>query len=198
MLQVSHLNAIDLLIITIYFIFVLGIGFYVKNQTNTTKDFFLAGRENDSWIAGLAFLSANMGALELLGMTGQSYEYGILTAHFYLIGAIPAMLFLAIYMMPFYYASRIHSIPEYLRLRFNSATRTLNAYIFAMMTLLMSGINMYAMALVLNIFVGWDFHTSVWVSSFILAVYITLGGLKSAIFSEVLQFFIIWFVFWVL
>lgn len=193
MTALTHLNLVDLLIIAIYFIFILGIGAYVKMRTNTSADFFLAGRKNNSWIAGLAFLSANMGALELLGMAGQSYQYGILTAHFYLVGAIPAMLFLAIYMMPFYYSSRIHSIPGYLNLRFNGATRTLNAYAFAIMTLLMSGINMYAMALVLEVFVGWNFHSSVWVASATVASYIVLGGLASAIFSEVMQFFIIWF-----
>ena len=189
----THLNFLDLIIIALYFIFILGMGAYVKTKTINSTDFFLAGRRNRSWVAGLAFLSANMGALELLGMSGLSYQYGVLTAHFYLIGAIPAMLFLAIFMMPFYYSTRIHSIPEYLHLRFNGATRTLNAYAFAIMTLLMSGINMYAMALVLNVFVGWNFHTSVWVSSATVACYIALGGLASAIFSEVMQFFIIWF-----
>jgi len=188
----THLNFLDLIIIALYFIFVLGMGAYVKTKTLNSADFFLAGRRNRSWVAGLAFLSANMGALELLGMSGLSYQYGVLTAHFYLIGAIPAMLFLAIFMMPFYYSTRVHSIPEYLHLRFNGATRTLNAYAFAIMTLLMSGINMYAMALVLNVFVGWNFHTSVWVSSATVACYIALGGLASAIFSEVMQFFIIW------
>ncbi|OGO94464.1 MAG: Na+/galactose cotransporter [Coxiella sp. RIFCSPHIGHO2_12_FULL_42_15] len=193
MTALTHLNFIDFVIIALYFIFILGIGFYVKEKTKNSADFFLAGRKNTSWIAGLAFLSANMGALELLGMSGQSYAYGVLTAHFYLIGAVPAMLFLAIYMMPFYYATRIHSIPQYLNLRFNGATRTLNAYAFAIVTLLMSGINMYAMALVLNVFVGWNFNSSVWVASATVACYIALGGLASAIFSEVMQFFIIWF-----
>jgi SSS family solute:Na+ symporter len=192
-MAIAHLKLIDWLIIIIYFAFVLGIGFYLKRQTKTTKDFFLAGRRNSAWLAGLAFLSANMGALELLGMSGQAYKYGILTAHFYLIGAVPAMLFLGIFMMPFYYSSRIHSVPGYLDLRFNNQTRTLNAIGFAIMTLLVSGINLYAMALVLNAFVGWNMNICMWVSSATIAVYIVLGGLGSAIYSEVLQFFLIWF-----
>lgn len=190
---ISHLHTVDWLIIAIYFAFVLGIGAYVRRQTRTGNDFFMAGRRNSAWVAGLAFLSANMGALELLGMAGQSYEYGMLTAHFYFIGAIPAMLFLGIFMMPFYYSSRIHSIPRYLELRFDGRTRTLNAVAFALMTVLMSGINLYAMALVLHIFVGWDFNISIWISSITIGIYITLGGLISAIFSEVMQFFLIWF-----
>jgi len=193
MQAITHLNFVDWSIVAIYFMFVLGIGAFVKEGTKNTEDFFLAGRRNSSWIAGLAFLSANMGALELLGMAGQSYQYGILTAHFYLIGAIPAMLFLAIFMMPFYYSKKILSVPGYLKLRYNEATRTLNAFAFAIMTLLMSGINMYAMALVLHVFVGWNFNVSIAVSSATVACYVALGGLTSAIFSEVLQFFLIWF-----
>lgn len=192
-MAIAHLGFIDWLIIIIYFAFVLGIGFFLKKQTKTSKDFFLAGRKNSAWIAGLAFLSANLGALELLGMSGQAYKYGVLTAHFYLIGAIPAMLFLGIFMMPFYYSSRIHSVPGYLDLRFNHQTRTLNAIGFAVMTLLVSGINLYAMALVLNLFVGWNMNICIWVSSLTIGIYIVLGGLTSAIYSEVLQFFLIWF-----
>lgn len=192
-MAIAHLGIIDWLIIIIYFAFVLGIGFHLKKQIKSSKDFFLAGRKNSSWLAGLAFLSANMGALELLGMSGQSYKYGVLTAHFYFIGAIPAMLFLGIFMMPFYYSSRIHSVPGYLELRFNEKTRTLNAIGFAVMTLLVSGINLYAMALVLNAFVGWNMHICMWISSLTIGCYIVLGGLGSAIYSEVLQFFLIWF-----
>lgn len=191
-MTITHLGFIDWLIILIYFAFVVSIGFYVKNQSRTGQEFFLAGRHNTAWVAGIAFLSANMGALELLGMAGQSYQYGMLTAHFYFIGAIPAMLFLGLYMMPFYYSSRIHSIPSYLNFRFNGATRTLNAIAFAMMTLLVAGINLYAMALVLHIFIGWDMNISIWISSITIALYVGLGGLTSAIFSEVLQFFLIW------
>jgi SSS family solute:Na+ symporter len=188
----SYLNFIDWFIILIYFAFVLGIGLYARKRSKTGEGFFLAGRSNSSWVAGLAFLSANLGALELLGMAGQSYQYGILTAHFYLIGAIPAMLFLGVYMMPFYYHSGIYSVPSYLKSRFNESTRTLNAIAFAAMTLLVSGINLYAMALVLHIFLGWDISHCMWASSITVAIYVTLGGLTSAIFSEVLQFFLIW------
>jgi SSS family solute:Na+ symporter len=188
----SSLNFVDWFIIAVYFAFVMGIGLYVTKRSKTAEDFFMAGRNNSSWVAGLAFLSANLGALELLGMAGQSYQYGILTAHFYLIGAIPAMLFLGIYMMPFYYHSGIYSVPSYLRARFNEATRTLNAIAFAIMTLLVSGINLYAMALVLHIFLGWNISYCMWASSLTVALYVTLGGLISAIFSEVLQFFLIW------
>jgi len=192
-MPMTHLKPLDWVVVILYFIFVIGIGIYLKRQTKTGKDFFLAGRRNSSWLAGLAFLSANMGALELLGMSGQAYKYGVLTAHFYLIGAIPAMLFLGIFMMPFYYSSRIHSIPGYLRLRFNEHTRVLNAVAFAIMTVLVSGINLYAMALVLHAFVGWNMNVCIWISSFTIGVYIVLGGLASAIYSEVLQFFLIWF-----
>jgi SSS family solute:Na+ symporter len=189
----SHLNSVDWVIIGLYFIFVIGIGAYAQKNMKNSDDFFIAGRKNGSWIAGIAFLSANMGALELLGMSGTAYSSGLMTAHFYLIGAIPAMLFLAIFMMPFYYHSKIYSVPGYLGKRFNQQTRALNAVAFAIMTLLMAGINMYSMALVLNVFVGWSFNVSIWVSSATVAVYIVLGGLESAIFSEVMQFFLIWF-----
>lgn len=192
-MSIAHLSFVDWLVIVIYFYFVLGIGFHLKKQTKTGHDFFMAGRKNSSWLVGLAFLSANMGALELLGMSGQGYKYGVLTAHFYFIGAVPAMLFLAIFMMPFYYSSRIHSVPGYLRLRFNEQTRTLNAIAFAVMTLLVSGINLYAMAMVLNAFLGWDMNYCMWASSVTICAYIVLGGLTSAIYSEVLQFFLIWF-----
>lgn len=188
----SHLNFVDWFIILVYFAFVIGIGLYVRKKSQTGEEFFLAGRSNSSWVAGLAFLSANLGALELLGMAGQTYQYGIITAHFYLIGAAPAMLFLGIYMMPFYYHSGIYSVPSYLKQRFNESTRTLNALAFAAMTLLVSGINLYAMALVLHIFLGWDIKVCMWASSITVAIYVTLGGLTSAIFSEVLQFFLIW------
>lgn len=191
-MTLSQLAPIDWIIVLIYFIAVIGIGIFVKHLTKTGTDFFLAGRRNSSWVAGIAFLSANAGALELLGMSGQSYKYGLLTAHFYFVGAIPAMLFLGIFMIPFYYASRIHSIPAYLNWRFNGATRTLNAFAFAIMTLLMSGINLYAMSLVLNIFVGWNITTAMFASSIAIAIYVGIGGLTSAIFTELLQFFLIW------
>jgi SSS family solute:Na+ symporter len=187
-----HLNWVDSAIIAIYFIAVLGIGFYLKGQTQTGDDFFLAGREMTAWIAGLGFLSANLGALELMGWSAASYQYGILATHWYWIGAIPAMLFLAIVMMPFYYISKTHSVPGYLRLRFGEPSRALSAVTFAFMTVLMSGINMYSMALVMKVVLGWDIHFSIWVSSITVAIYVALGGLRSAIFNEVLQFMLIW------
>jgi SSS family solute:Na+ symporter len=187
------LSPVDWLIVILYFAFIIGLGFYLKRFTRTQEDFFLAGRKNSAWVAGLAFLSANLGALELLGMAGNTFKYGMYVAHFYWIGAIPAMVFLGLYMMPFYYSSRIHSVPGYLRLRFDEKTRILNAVAFGVMTLLVSGINLYAMALVLHTFVGWDWGASMWLSATAVAAYITLSGLLSAIFTEIIQFFLIWF-----
>lgn len=188
-----HLTFVDWLIIAIYFAFVLGIGFYLRRYTRNQEDFFMAGRRNSSWVAGLAFLSANLGALELLGMTGNTFKYGMYVAHFYWIGAIPAMLFLGIYMMPFYFSSRIHSVPGYLKLRFDEKTRVLNGIAFAIMTLLVSGINLYAMALVLHTFLGWNWDLSMWMSAITVMAYVGLSGLMSAIFTEIIQFFLIWF-----
>jgi SSS family solute:Na+ symporter len=187
------LSFVDWLIIAIYFAFVLGIGFYLKKFTKNEEDFFLAGRKNSAWVAGLAFLSANLGALELLGMTGNTFKYGMYVAHFYWIGAIPAMLFLGIFMMPFYYSSKIKSIPGYLKLRFDEKTRVLNGIAFGIMTLLVSGINLYAMALVLHTFLGWNWDLSMWMSAVTVAIYVTMSGLLSAIFTEIIQFFLIWF-----
>ncbi len=188
-----NLGVIDWLVIATYFAFVIGLGFYLKRFTKSEEDFFLAGRKNSSWVAGLAFLSAKLGALELLGMTGNTFKYGMYVAHFYWIGAIPAMLFLGVYMMPFYYSSRIKSVPGYLKLRFDERTRVLNGIAFAVMTLLVSGINLYAMALVLHTFLGWHWDASMWASAATVAVYVTMSGLMSAIFTEIIQFFLIWF-----
>jgi SSS family solute:Na+ symporter len=182
----------DISLIAIYFVAVLAIGFYLKGQTETGEDFFLAGREMTAWIAGLSFLSANLGSLELMGWAAAAYQYGILGAHWYWIGAIPAMLFLGLVMMPFYYISKTHSVPGYLKLRFGENSRLLSAVSFAFMTVLMSGINMYSMALVMRVVLGWDINFSIWVSSLTVAVYVALGGLRSAIFNEVLQFVLIW------
>src|SRR5450432_3516424 len=190
--RLVHLSTIDLVIVVFYFVLVLAIGFYLKSRSNTAEDFFLAGREMTAWIAGLSFLSANLGALELMGWAAAAYQYGILAAHWYWIGAIPAMLFLGIVMMPFYYISKTHSVPGYLKLRFGEASRALSAISFALMTVFMSGINMYSMALVMKVVLGWDINFSIWVSSLTVAVYVTLGGLRSAIFNEVLQFILIW------
>jgi SSS family solute:Na+ symporter len=190
--RLVRLSPVDLTIVIFYFALVLAIGFYLKGRSNTGEDFFLAGREMTAWIAGLSFLSANLGALELMGWAAASYQYGILAAHWYWIGAIPAMLFLGIVMMPFYYISKTHSVPGYLKLRFGERSRALSAISFGMMTVLMSGINMYSMALVMKVVLGWDIHFSIWVSSLTVAVYVALGGLRSAIFNEVLQFVLIW------
>ncbi len=190
--RLVHLSTVDLVIIIFYFALVLAIGFYLKEQANTGEDFFMAGREMTAWIAGLSFLSANLGSLELMGWAGASYQYGILAAHWYWIGAIPAMLFLALVMMPFYYISKTHSVPGYLKLRFGEASRALSSVSFAFMTVLMSGINMYSMALVLKIVLGWDINFSILISSVTVAIYVALGGLRSAIFNEVLQFILIW------
>src|SRR5712675_1796356 len=190
--RLVHLSTVDLAIIAIYFLAVLCIGFYLKRFAQSGEDFFLAGREMTAWVAGLSFLSANLGSLELMGWAGSSYQYGILAAHWYWIGAIPAMLFLALVMMPFYYISKTHSVPGYLKLRFGEGSRALSSVSFALMTVLMSGINMYSMALVLKIVLGWNINFSIWVSSLTVAIYVSLGGLRSAIFNEVLQFILIW------
>ena len=190
--RLIRLNWVDMVIIVIYFAAVLAIGFYLKSKAETGKDFFLAGREMTAWIAGLSFLSANLGSLELMGWAAAAYQYGILAAHWYWIGAIPAMLFLGIVMMPFYYISKTHSVPGYLKLRFGEPSRALSAVTFAFMTVLMSGINMYSMALVMKVVLGWDINFSIWVSSITVAIYVALGGLRSAIFNEVLQFVLIW------
>ena len=183
----------------VYFVFVLGIGFALKRYMRTSNDFFLAGRSIPAWVCGLAFISANLGAQEVIGMGASGAKYGIITSHFYWIGAIPAMIFVGIFMMPFYYGSKARSVPEYLRLRFDEKTRAVNAFSFAIMTVLSSGISMYAMALLiqtLGLLHGivpdaYTFHVSVFLSAIIVLGYIFLGGLTSAIYNEVLQFFLI-------
>jgi SSS family solute:Na+ symporter len=187
-----HLSGIDIAVIAIYFGMVIYIGFYLKGASNTSEEFFMAGREMTAWIAGLSFVSANLGSLELMGWAGSAYQYGILATHWYWIGAIPAMLFLGIIMMPFYYISKVNSVPGYLALRFGESTRGLSAVCFAFMTVLMSGVNMYAMAVVMKVVLGWNLNFSIWVSSITVAIYVALGGLRSAIFNEVLQFLLIW------
>ena len=190
--QLTHLAPVDLLILVLYFVVVLFIGFYVKGSTNTSEEFFLAGREMTAWIAGLSFVSANLGSLELMGWAGSTYQYGILATHWYWIGAIPAMLFLGIVMMPFYYISKTHSVPGYLQLRFGEGARGLSAASFALMTILMSGVNMYAMAVVMQTVLGWNITFSIWIGAITVAIYVMLGGLRSAIINEVLQFVLIW------
>ena len=190
--SIMSLEGVDLLVIVLYFIAVIGIGLYLKSHTKTGEDFFMAGREMTAWIAGLSFLAANLGSLELMGWAGAAYQYGILATHWYWIGAIPAMLFLGLVMMPFYYVCKTHSVPGYLQLRFGEGSRALSAVSFGFMTVLMSGINMFAMAKVMQVILGWDLHFSIWVSSLTVGAYVVLGGLLSAIFNEVLQFVLIW------
>ncbi len=186
-----QLHGIDYAILTLYFVFVLGIGFALKRTMKGSADFFLSGRSIPAWVTGLAFLSANLGAQEVIGMAASGAKYGIMTSHFYWVGAIPAMVFLAIFMMPFYYGSKARSVPEYLKLRFDEKTRGFNAISFAVMTIFSSGISLHALARLLETLVKWDYWTCIWVCAFIVLVYIFLGGLTSAIYNEVLQFFMI-------
>jgi solute:Na+ symporter, SSS family len=188
----ARLGGLDLAVIAIYFAMVLWIGFYLKGRSNTGEEFFMAGREMTAWIAGLSFVSANLGSLELMGWAGSAYQYGILATHWYWIGAIPAMLFLGLVMMPFYYVSRTHSVPGYLDLRYGGPARTVAALSFATEMILMSGVNMFAMAVVMKVVLGWNITFSILVSSIAVALYVGLGGLRSAIFNEVLQFVLIW------
>lgn len=188
----ARLGALDIAVIVIYFAMVIWIGFYLKGQASTSEEFFMAGREMTAWIAGLSFVSANLGSLELMGWAGSAYQYGILAAHWYWIGAIPAMLFLGMVMMPFYYVCKTHSVPGYLKLRYGQGASVVSAISFAFMTVLMSGVNMFAMAEVMKVVLGWDLNFSIIVSSLAVAAYVALGGLRSAIFNEVLQFMLIW------
>ncbi len=186
-----NLGTVDYAILIVYFLFVLGIGWALKRYQKTSTDFFLSGRAIPAWITGLAFISANLGAQEVIGMGASGAKYGIMTSHFYWVGAIPAMVFVGIFMMPFYYGSKARSVPEYLKLRFDEKTRGFNAISFAVMTVFSSGISMYALAKLLNLLLGWNFDASLLVSAAIVLVYIFLGGLTSAIYNEVLQFFLI-------
>jgi len=194
-MSVAQLTWLDYVIMGIYFVVVLGIGWVLRRKMRTSTDFFLSGRSLPPWVTGLAFLSANLGAQEVIGMGASGAKYGIATSHFYWIGAIPAMVFVGLFMMPFYYGSKARSVPEYLKLRFDEKTRTLNAVAFAAMTVFSSGVSMYAMGKLLNLLLGWDFDTSVLVSAGIVLAYVLLGGLTSAIYNEVLQFFMIVFGF---
>jgi SSS family solute:Na+ symporter len=203
-MNAARLTSVDWLIMILYFVFVLGIGFALKRYMKTSKDFFQAGRALPAWICGLAFISANLGAQEVIGMGASGAKYGLETAHFYGIGAIPAMIFVGIFMMPFYYGSKARSVPEFLRLRFDEKTRALNACSFAVMTVFSSGISMYAMARLIQALHVFDglfnalglppggiFTFAIILSAIIVLCYIFLGGLTSAIYNEVLQFFLI-------
>jgi SSS family solute:Na+ symporter len=189
------LGGIDYAILIIYFLFVLGIGWALKRRMKGSADFFSSARSIPAWVTGLAFLSANLGAQEVMGMAASGAQYGIMTSHFYWIGAIPAMVFLGIFMMPFYYGSKARSVPEYLRMRFDEKTRGFNALSFAFMTVMSSGISLFAMANLLEVLLGWNFDFSIGISALIVLIYIVLGGLTSAIYNEVLQFFMICFGF---
>ena len=190
-----QLHFIDYAIIAIYFVFVLGIGFALRGRMKTSEDFFLSGRSIPGWITGLAFMSANLGALEVMGHAANAAKYGMFVNQFYWIGAMLAMCFVGVFMMPFYYGSKVRSVPEYLRLRYDEKTRTLNALSFAVMTLLVSGIDLYAMAILFQRLLNWPFFASVIVAAVVVAIYIYLGGLTSSIYNEVLQFFLIVFGF---
>src|ERR1700755_3263498 len=186
-----HPSTIDYVIIAIYFAVVLGIGFIARLFIKTDLDFFLSGRALPAWITGLAFIAANLGALEILGQAANGAQYGVAAVHYYWIGAVPAMVFLGIFMMPFYYGAKVRSVPEYLRLRFNEATHAFNAGTFAIATVLISGVNLFALALIINLMLGISIIVAILVAAAMVLVYITLGGLTSAIYNEVLQFFVI-------
>ncbi len=184
-------NGIDFGILITYFVVVLGVGFAAKRYIKTSLDYFLSGRSLPAWITGLAFISANLGATEVLGMAANGAQYGVATVNYYWIGAIPAMVFLGLVLMPFYYGSKVRSVPEYLRLRFNDSSHKFNSVTFAIATILIAGVNLYALALVLQLMLGWPIIVGIVVAAVIVAAYISLGGLSSAIYNEVLQFFVI-------
>ncbi|GAA4317103.1 sodium:solute symporter family protein [Compostibacter hankyongensis] len=186
-----HLQLIDYLIIGLYFVFVISIGFFIKKRVKTSNDFLMSNRSIPLWITSLAFISANLGAQEVIGMAASGAKYGIMTSHFYWVGAIPAMLFLGVFMMPFYYGSKARSVPEYLAKRFDEKTRGFNAITFAVMTIFSSGISLYALALLFQTILGWSFEFSIFLAAGVVLVYTFLGGLTSAVYNEVLQFFLI-------
>src|SRR5882724_11825057 len=190
-MQNIHLGFLDYAILGIYVAFVIGIGFALTRYMKSSSDFLTSGRSIPTWVTGLAFISANLGALELVGMAASGAKYGIATAHFYWVGAIPAMIFLAVFMMPFYYGSKARSVPEYLKMRFDERVRALNSVAFAVMTIFASGISMNALAKLLNSLLGWNYHVALWISSGVVLLYVLKGGLTSAIYTEVLQFFMI-------
>jgi solute:Na+ symporter, SSS family len=186
-----HPSTVDYVILAIYFVVVLGIGFVARLAIKTDLDFFLSGRSLPAWITGLAFIAANLGALEILGQAANGAQYGVAAVHYYWLGAVPAMVFLGLVMMPFYYGAKVRSVPEYLRLRFNKATHAFNAATFALATVLISGVNLFALALIIHLMLGWSIALAILVAAALVLVYITLGGLTSAIYNEVLQFFVI-------
>ena len=190
-MQSVQLGLIDYSILIIDVAFVVVIGFALRRYLKSSSDFLTSGRSIPAWVTGLAFISANLGALELVGMAASGAKYGIATSHFYWVGAIPAMVFLAVFMMPFYYGSKARSVPEYLKMRFDERVRALNSIAFAVMTVFASGISMNALAKLLNQLLGWNYHIALWICSAVVLVYVLKGGLTSAIYTEVLQFFMI-------
>src|ERR1700690_1856957 len=190
-MQPIHLAWVDYTILIAYVAFVLGIGWTLARYMKSSSDFLTSGRSIPTWVTGLAFMAANLGALELVGMAASGAKYGIVTAHFYWVGAIPAMVFLGVFMMPFYYGSKARSVPEYLQMRFDERVRALNAVAFAVMTVFASGISMNALAKLLNQLLGWNYHVALFVCSGVVLIYVLKGGLTSAIYTEVLQFFMI-------
>ncbi len=188
-MKLLSLSTVDYGILGFYFVVVLAIGYAIQRRVGGSKDFFESGRTLPSWICALGFIGANLGAQEVMGMAASGAKYGITTSHFYWIGAIPAMVFVGIFMMPFYYGSKARSVPEYLKLRFDEKTRGFNAITFALMTIFSSGVSMYGLAILLEALIGWNFHLSIVLSGVIVLAYIFMGGLTSAIYNEVLQFF---------
>jgi SSS family solute:Na+ symporter len=189
--RILDLSVADYVILIVYFAFVILVGVLLRRVVRTGDEFLTTGRSVPAWVAGLAFLSANLGAQEMIGMGASGAKYGFMTTHFYWIGAVPAMVFVGVFMLPFYYGSRARSVPEYLKLRFDEKTRALNAISFATMTVFSSGVSMYALAKLLELLLGWNFHLSLFLSAFIVLAYTFLGGLTAAIYNEVIQFFLI-------
>src|SRR5215213_7483088 len=184
-------NALDYFLVAFYFVLVLGIGVLARRSVSSSLDFLLSGRSLPAWVTGLAFISANLGAIELIGMTANGVQYGVPTVHYYWIGAIPAMLFLGLVMMPFYYGSKARSVPEFLRKRFNATTQRVNGITFALAAVLIAGVNLYALGLVLEALLGWSLQWAIPVAALVVLSYTFLGGLSAAIYNEVLQFFVI-------
>ena len=184
-------NWVDYLLIAIYFVFVLGIGILARRSVSSSIDFFLSGRSLPAWVTGLAFISANLGAVEIIGMSANGAAFGIPTVHYFWVGAVPAMLFLGVVMMPFYYGSKVRSVPEFMNRRFGPTAHLVNAISFAVAQLLIAGINLYLLASIVRVLLGWPLWVSLLLAAAIVLSYITLGGLSAAIYNEVLQFFII-------
>ena len=186
-----HVGALDYLIVAIYFVFVLGIGYLARSQITSSLDFFLSGRRLPAWVTGIAFVSANLGAVEIMGMSANGAQIGLATLHYYWIGAVPAMLFLGVVMMPFYYGSKVRSVPEFMRRRFGPGAHLVNAVSFAVAQVLIAGVNLFLLATVINALLGWSHWVSLVIAAAIVLTYTALGGLSAAIYNEVLQFFVI-------